>query len=243
MGGEKVHQHLQEQGVTVSERQIRQAAEQSGWSQLRQELVKRYHLTAEGIRSRDGWLVEQLLALVETLLSRWEAGEGLRPEEQVAMVDLQTLAAETGMVAQPPLKALPWLMRVERVVLGHWEEVTDEAVRCIYCSSTHVGRKSRKPRLKKYYDAEGKLQTVEVYRYHCRNRACGKGSFTNLPPGLVPYSRYRTETRLLALQMYAWGYSTYRRTGTALGVASMTAYRWVSVWGYELFGWLLCLGQ
>ena len=34
--------------------------------------------------------------------------------------------------------------------------------------------------------------------------------------------------------MYAWGYSTYRRTGTALGVASMTTYRWVSAWGYEL---------
>jgi len=42
------------------------------------------------------------------------------------------------------------------------------------------------------------------------------------------------ETHLLALQMYAWGYSTYRRTGTALGVASMTTYRWVSAWGYAL---------
>ena len=34
--------------------------------------------------------------------------------------------------------------------------------------------------------------------------------------------------------MYAWGYSTYRRTGTALGVYSMTAYRWVSAWGHDL---------
>jgi hypothetical protein len=75
---------------------------------------------------------------------------------------------------------------------------------------------------------------VEVYRYYCRNPQCDKGSFTNLPPGLVPYSRYRTEAHLLAMQMYAWGYSTYRRTGAALGVASMTAYRWVSAWGYAL---------
>jgi transposase-like protein len=231
---DQVWQYLHDQGVQVSKRQVRQAAEQSGWSQLRQELVKRYHLTAESIRPRDNWLVEQLLAQVKTLLSRWEAGEGLTPEEQVAMVDLQTLAAETGMVAQPPLKALPWLMRVERVMLGHWEEVTDGAVRCIYCSSTNVVRKSRKPRLKKYYDAEGNLQTAEVYRYYCRNKLCNKGSFTNLPPGLVPYSRYRVETHLLAVQMYAWGYSTYRRTGTALGVANMTVYRWVSAWGYEL---------
>jgi len=50
----------------------------------------------------------------------------------------------------------------------------------------------------------------------------------------VPYSPYRTETHLLALQMYAWGYSTYRRTGTALGVASLTVWRWVSAWGHDL---------
>jgi transposase-like protein len=231
---EEVYHYLREQEVAVSWRQVRQAAEQSGWSQLRQELMKRYHLTAEGIRPKDGWLVGQLLTQVRALLSRLEAEEGLTPEEQMAVADLQTLAAEVGMVAQPPLKALPWMMGVARGVFGHWEEVTDGPVRCIYCSSTHVVRKSKKPRLKKYYDAKGNLQAVEVYRYYCRNPLCDKGSFTNLPPGLVPYSRYRTEVHLLAVQMYAWGYSTYRRTGQALGVASMTAYRWVSAWGYEL---------
>ena len=82
--------------------------------------MRRYHLTAESIRFRDGWLVEQLLALVETLLSRLETGERLMPEEQVAVADLRVLAAEAGMVARPPLKALPWMMRVERVVFGHW---------------------------------------------------------------------------------------------------------------------------
>jgi len=233
-GVKKVYEHLREQGVAVSERQVRQAAEQSGWSQLRQELVKRYHLTAESIRPRDNWLVEQLLALVETLLAKVEAGEGLTPEEQVAVADVRALAAEVGMVARPPLKALPWLMRVERVVFGHWEEITDGTVRCPYCGSTQVVRKSRKPRLKKYYDAEGNLRTIEVYRYYCRNPLCDKKTFTNLPPGLVPYSRHRVETHLLAVQMYAWGYSTYRRTGQALGVAGMTVYRWVSAWGYEL---------
>jgi hypothetical protein len=120
------------------------------------------------------------------------------------------------------------------VVFGHWEAVTDGTVRCIYCGSSDVVRKSRQPRLKRYYDAEGNLQTVEVYRYYCRNPQCDKGSFTNLPPGLVPYSRYRTEAHLLAVQMYAWGYSTYRRTGAALDVTSMTVYRWVSAWGYAL---------
>jgi transposase-like protein len=33
--------------------------------------------------------------------------------------------------------------------------------------------------------------------------------------------------------MYAWGYSTYRRTGQALGVASGTVYRWVSAFGQQ----------
>ncbi|MBC7084626.1 MAG: transposase [Firmicutes bacterium] len=247
-GVQQVHRHLREQGVAVSERQVRQAAEQSGWSQLRQELVQRYHLTAESIRPRDQWLVGQLLAQIEALLSKLEAGEGLTPEERVAVADVQVLAAEAGMVVRPALQALPWLMRVERVVFGHWEEVRDEAVRCIYCGSTRVVRKSRKPRWKKYYDAEGKLQTVAVYRYYCRNPQCDKKSFTNLPPGLVPYSRYRVETHLLAVQMYAWGYSTYRRAGMALGVSSMTVYRWVSAWGYELlsvaalFGVVKCSG-
>ena len=63
---------------------------------------------------------------------------------------------------------------------------------------------------------------------------CQTQTFTDLPSGLLPYSPYRTETHLLALQMYAWGYSTYRRTGTALGVASLTAWRWVSAWGHDL---------
>lgn len=77
------------------------------------------------------------------------------------------------------------------------------------------------------------LRPAESPVHPCCNPLCDKGSFTNLPPGLVPYSPYRAEVHLLALQMYAWGYSTYRRTGAALG-GSLTAYRWVSAWGYKL---------
>ena len=62
-GVEQVYAYLREQGVAVSARQVRQAAEQSGWSRLRAELVKRYHLTAESIRPRDGWLTGQLLSV------------------------------------------------------------------------------------------------------------------------------------------------------------------------------------
>ncbi len=231
---EKVYAYLRKQEVAVSYDQVRQTARESGWRQLREALQKRYHWSAEDFRPRDGWLVSQLLGMVEMLLGRLEEGGGLTPEEHMRLNEVHTLAAECGLEADPPLKALPWMMRVEQVLFGEWQAVTDNQVRCIYCGSTHVVRKSKKPRWKKYYDAEGKLQQVSVYRYYCRNPHCDKGSFTHLPAGLVPYSRYRTDFKLHAVQMYAWGYSTYRRTGQALGVKSTTIYRWVSAWGYDL---------
>jgi len=245
---DQVHQYLRQQQRPITARQVRQTIRESGWGQLRSKLKRQYHLKASSIRPRDGWLVGQLLNQIETLLARLEAGEGLTPQEQVSLTEIKTLAAEAGVTAPAPVKALPWLLRVEQILFGQWQAVTDDQVRCIYCGSTQVVRKSNKPRLKRYYDAQGQVQTVQVYRYYCRNRACDKGSFTALPPGLTPYSPYRTETKLLALQMYGWGYSTYRRTGQALGVSSMTVYFWVSAWGHELlpvaalFGLVKCSG-
>jgi hypothetical protein len=231
---EQVHQYLRQQNRPITARQVHQTIQESGWGQLRSTLKRQYHLTATGFEPRDGWLVGQLLSQIETLLARLEAGETLTPQELGSLTKVQTLAAEAGITVPTPVKALPWLLRVEQLLFGQWQAVPDNQVRCSYCGSTQVVRKSNQPRLKKYYDAQGQVQTVEVYRYYCRNRACDKGSFTNLPAGLTPYSPYRTETKLLALQMYGWGYSTYRRTAQALGVSSMTVYFWVSAWGYEL---------
>lgn len=56
----------------------------------------------------------------------------------------------------------------------------------------------------------------------------------NLPPNLVPYSPYTTVRHLLALQMYEWGGSNYRRCARALGISSATVYRWVSAFGHDL---------
>jgi transposase-like protein len=231
---EQVYQHLQAQGLAVSQSQVRQAAQESGWSSLRQELRQRYHLSAQGFRPKDGWLVGQLLAQVETLLSKLEAGARLTPEEQLNLSDLQALGAAVGLEPPAPLKPLPWLMRVEHLLWGEWEALPEGQVCCPHCGSSHVVRKSNQPRLKWYYDAQGQLVSIEVYRYYCRNQACQHGSFTNLPPGLVLYSRHRLETHLLALQAYTWGQSKYRYVATSLGVSSMTAYRWVSAFGDEL---------
>ncbi|MBM3135664.1 MAG: transposase [Chloroflexi bacterium] len=234
LSDEAVWQHLQGQGVDVSQSQVHQAAQESGWSFLRERLQPCFHLGADGCHFKEEYVLNQLLTQVQTLLGKLEAGATLTPEEHLDLADLKTFCAAVGLAPQPPLQALPWLLRVEQVLFGQWEAVTAAQVRCPACGSPHVVRKSREPRRKWYYDEQKQLQSVEVYRYYCRNQACAQGSFTNLPPGLVLYSRHRLETHLLATQMYEWGYSTYRRTGTALGVSSMTAYRWVSALGHDL---------
>ncbi len=233
-GQDEVYEHLQGQGVALNRRQVRQAMEQSGWTTLRQELRQRYRWTKESFRLRERWMVQELLRLVHHLQTCLEAGQPLPVEQQVALADLQVLAREVGAETPPPPKARPWLWQVEQVLFGQWAEVPDDTVRCPTCGSTHVGCKSRQPRLKKFYDAEGNLQTVPVYRYYCRNQECLRQTFTHLPPNLVPYSRYRLDLHLRALQAYSWSYSTYRRVGQALQVSDMTVYRWVSAWGHEL---------
>ncbi len=232
--GAAVRQHLRAQGVAVSLAQVEQAMTQSGWTQLRETLFARYDLGGPSLQLRDGWLVGQLLAQVRDLLARLEAGQPATPEQRLAVSDLQQVAAAAQGVVAPALKAEPWLLRVEQVLFGPWQTVVDGLVHCPTCGSTEVKRKGHKPRLKKYYDAHHQVQQVAVYRYFCGNPQCQTQTFTDLPAGLLPYSRYRTETHLLAVQMYAWGYATYRRTGTALGVASLTAWRWVSAWGCDL---------
>jgi hypothetical protein len=213
---------------------VQQAVAQSGWRRLQQTLSACYDLSGPALAWREGWLVAQLLAQVRELLGCLEAGQPPPAEVRITLADLTTLASAVGAPPPPPVKALPWLLRVEQLLLGNWPAVTDGQVRCPACGSDQVGRKSATPRLKKYYDEAHQVCEVAVYRYYCRNPQCAQGSFTHLPPGLLPYSRYRTETHLLAMQMYAWGYSTYRRTGTALGVASLTAWRWVTAWGAAL---------
>ena len=124
-GSQQVHTHLRQQGQAITYPQVRQVFEESGWGQLRQELQRRYQVKADSFRPRDGWLVEQLLGQVETLLARLEAGEGLTPQEQVSLTELQTLVAEAGVTAPTPVKALPWLLRVEQLLFGQWQPVTD----------------------------------------------------------------------------------------------------------------------
>ena len=247
-GVAQVYEHLRQQGEKVSQRQVCQAAQESGWSRLRQELQRRYHITSEAIRPRDNWLVSQLLTSQQLLLARLEAADGLTRQEKVELADLNQLVAEVAADCLPASKGLPWAYRLEQLLFGSWQLVEDGQVRCLYCQTTQVARKSRQPRYKQYYDESGQIQTISVYRYYCHNAACDKGSFTHLPSGLRPYSPYREQVHLLALQLVVWSRTTYRRSATALALSPATVYRWVTAYGGQLlpiaaiFGVVRCSG-
>jgi transposase-like protein len=231
---EQLRGHLRAQGSEITLRQVKQIAQESGWSAVRQALKKVYQVSAESFRPRDEWLVEQLLAQVAGLVAQVEALGGLTTEQRVALADLEAQCGELGLRPAQAVRPLPWLFQVERLLFGQWEWVDDGAVRCIYCGTSDVSRKSRKPRVKRYVDEQGNEREVEVYRYYCHNPACKYKTFTNLPPNLIPHSKWTLNHHLAALQHYEWSHSVYRCTSQMLGVGKMTAYRWVSAFGYQL---------
>ena len=95
-------------------------------------------------------------------------------------------------------------------------------------------RKSRQARPKHYYDPPGQVQTVDVYRYYCLNPVCPYQTFTNLPADLLPYSAWRVDLHMLALQAYEHGRGSYRRVASSVGLSVATSYRWVCQFGGQL---------
>jgi len=227
-------QHLHSRGSTITLNQVKQIGRESGWTTLREVLSQVYVISAASFRPQDKWLTEQLLAQVQQLVQQLEVLGGLAPERQIALADLEALCGELDLRPAAVHRSLPWVLQVERLLFGHWGWVDDGIVRCIYCGTTDVSRKSHQGRLKRYVDEQGNEHTIEVFRYYCHNSACEHKTFTNLPPNLVPHSRWTLEHHLAALHMYEWSHSVYRCTGQLLGVSKMTAYRWVSGFGYEL---------
>jgi len=233
-GAQQVRAHLRAQGEEIPLKQVRQAARESGWSVLREALRRVYVVNEQSFRPRDEWLVRQLLAQVQQLVERLERLDRLTPEEWIPLADLQALSTEVGLGPAPARTPLPWMLRLEHLLFGQWEPVSDDTVCCLYCGTTDVSRKSRTPRPKRYIDAQGNEQTVEVYRYYCHNPDCEHKTFTNLPPNLLPYSKWTLDRHLAALQLYEWSHGVYRCTSQCLGVSKMTVYRWVSGFGYQL---------
>jgi len=233
-GTKRLYKHLRAQGERISFKQVQQAAQESGWSTLRKAFGRVYAICAESFRPRDEWLVRQLLGQVQALVEQLETLGGLTPEQCTSLADLQALCEELNLHPAVARRPLPWMLQLQRVLLGRWEWVDDGSVRCIYCGTTEVSRKSRQGRLKKYVDPQGVLQSIKVYRYYCHNPTCSYQSFTNLPPNLIPHSRWTLDHRVAALHMYEWSHSMYRRSAQVMGVSKMTIFRWVSGFGYEL---------
>jgi hypothetical protein len=233
-GQKWVYQHLRQQGVVVTFSQVRQAAQDSGWSRLKETLKRFFVLSPECVRPRDEALVGELLALVQSLLTKLDVGEGLTAEEQLDIAHLQVLCTEMGLSPPPASSAVPWALKVKWVLFATEAPVEKGVVRCTYCGGSEVRSKGRKPRLKRYLDENNQWQTVEVYRYRCDNPTCSYGSFTHFPLGLLPYSPYPLARRLRAIQMYGWGRSSYRRVAQALGIGPGRAYQWVSTFGQDL---------
>jgi transposase-like protein len=231
---QRLYQHLRSQGRRVTLSQVKQIGRESGWTYLRQRLQTDYQISADAFRPRDGWLVKRLLGHAQRLVEQLEALDGLPHEERIGLADLEAVCEQLDLLPAPARRPLPWMLHIERVLLGHWEDVDDGTVRCIYCGTTDVSRKSRTPRWKRYVDEQGEEQKVAVYRYYCHNPACEYQTFTNLPPHLIPYSKYTLNHHLAALQTYEWGHSIYRHTSQMLAVSKMTAYRWVSAFGYQV---------
>jgi transposase-like protein len=233
-GAERLWAHLKAQGEEMPLAHVQQAAQESGWSVLRESLRRVYAIGEESFRPRDEWLVSQLLAQGQRWVQRLEKEGALTPEQRMTWADLEAVSEEVGIHPATARTPLPWMLRLKHLLWGHEPPVAEEEVRCLYCGSTDVSRKSNKPRWKRYVDEQGNEQRVEVYRYYCHNPACTYKTFTHLPPHLFPYSRWTLHRHLAALHLYEWSHSVYRCTGQLLGVSKMTAYRWVSGLGYQL---------
>jgi DNA-directed RNA polymerase subunit RPC12/RpoP len=244
----RVYEHLRQCDVTVTHHQVCQAMQESGWNRLQETMSRFFVLSVDCIRPRDESLVGELLGMVQQLVTTLEAGEGLTPQIDVQIAHLQTACRELDLTpaSDPPM--VPWARKVAWLLFAAETTVQDDVIRCTYCGSTDVRLKGRKPRLKRYLDENQQWQTVEVYRYRCRNPDCSYASFTYFPLGLLPYSPYPLQMRTAALQMYAWGRSSYRRTAHALGVQAGRIYLWVSAFGQDLlpvaalFGVVRCSG-
>jgi len=228
----QVWERLAQQGVAVTERLVQEAGRQSGLMKIRAHLKEQFIPGPDGLRPRDGYVTEQLFKLVEQLQAQVQVGQATPREDTV---DVTALRQITG-VAEPAKtleKPWPWLFQVEHWLFGEWALVDDGTLRCPHCGSEHVARKSRTPRLKAYRDERGQRQTVEVYRYYCKNPDCPFQTFTNFPPGLMPHSVWTLDARLKALELYTSLRTNYRSAANALGVAPSTLYHWLDQFGAE----------
>ncbi len=68
----------------------------------------------------------QWLAQVQRFVEKLGALGELSDEQYIALADLEPLGEELDLIPGPARRALPWVLRVGQLLLGHWECVEDE---------------------------------------------------------------------------------------------------------------------
>lgn len=96
------------------------------------------------VSKRDEWLVSQLLKTNEQLIKQLEDGQALPVQLEIQINDLGELATQNGIQTAVTITALPWMLRVQQILFGQWEMISDDQeCCCTYCGSNQVSRKSR----------------------------------------------------------------------------------------------------
>jgi len=213
----------------ISTERIHEAAQESGFAEVRRLLRQVLVFNADGPQWRDNVLVDRLFELNAALISQLQAREGLTPQLQL---EAEALKEAVGAPITPLRKTLPFAYRLQQVLFGQWEEIDDDAVRCPHCGSGLVARKENTPRSKKYRDPETReWRQVEGYRHYCLSPSCSFGTFTDYPQQVRLYSEWTVDTVLWSVMVYMHLRTTYRRAADVVGVSSVTLWRWTMVVG------------
>lgn len=210
---------------------LHQLAHHTGFVQVRELLLARFHAQDGQLIAREHWWLKELLALNERLLTQLEQGERITPQQQVDIDALRLPSPPKPSAASSPSLAVA----LHQTLFSVPAEAASEAVGakgppcCTYCGSDHTSPKSKKPRLKTIVDPlSGQKRQIEVVRRYCHNPDCSHKTFTLFPPGVLPHSPYPLQTRLIALQVYELLRSTYRRSARMLDRSAATTCRWVA---------------
>lgn len=215
----------------ISLKSICQVARDTGFAEVRRLLRQIFEFTADGPQWRDKVLLNRLFELNETLMTRLEAGEGLTPQ---LTLEAGALKEAVGAPITPLKKRLPFVYRLQRAILGQWEEIDDGQVLCPHCGSSLVAGKENTPRTKKYRHPEtGEWCQVEGYRYYCLNPSCPFETFTDYPEGVRLYSEWTVDTVLWGVMVYLHLRTTYRRAADVVGVSHVTLWRWAMAVGEQ----------
>jgi len=207
---------------------IHALAKHTGFNRVRDLLLECFDAQAGRLIAKETWWLRELVALNERLIAKLERGERLTPQELIELEPLRLNTPEKQGDCEPTPPPLAACLQSVLFDPPAARPVSAEPIRCTYCGSDQVAPKSKQPRRKTVLDEFGEKHVVEVLRHYCQNPDCAHQTFTHLPQGVLPHSRYAIQVRLLAVEVYETLLSTYRRSARMFGVKAATIYHWAA---------------